>query len=76
MNYIFFYVYEIIFWIKIKEKNRATISSISRKIIVYNIETFHRNVSEIRNVTFIFQNLQKKIQKRKLKDFIHVLEYQ
>ena len=44
---------------------RATVSSITRKILEISVmESWYKNISKIRIVTFFFQNFLKKIQKR------------
>ena len=40
--------------------NRATVSSITRKIFVCHMEPWYKNISKIRNVTLISQNFQKR----------------
>ena len=62
MNFChFFYVCEN----TVVEKNwgykRETISSITWKILVYDMESGYKNIFKIRNITFIFQNLKKKL---------------
>ena len=62
---IFFYVFQNIGFEKKLDYNRATVSWISRKILGCNMEYWYRNISEIRNVTVIFQSFQTTFQKRK-----------
>ena len=54
--------------------NRATVNSITQKILVCDIESCYRNISEIRNVTSIFQNCQKIFKNSKNSE--HEYEYE
>ena len=54
--------------------DRATIGLIIRKILVSDMESCYKNISKIRNIKFIFQNIQKS--KKKLKQFIWILKNQ
>ena len=56
----FFLFFKIPFLRKNRGYNRATVSSIPRKILVCDMESWYKNISKIRNVTLIFQNFQKR----------------
>ena len=45
--------------------NRVTVNLISQKIRVSDMESCYKHISEIRNATFIFQNLPTNFLKRK-----------
>ena len=45
------------------KKNWGYFSSIARKTFVYDMKFWYKNISEIRNVTFILQNVQKRKKK-------------
>ena len=50
----------MVFEKKLRYYNHATVSSITRKILVCDIESGYKNISKIRNVTFILKNFQKR----------------
>ena len=52
--------------------NRVTVSPIIQKILVCDIESCYKDISEILNVTFSFQNLQNVFQNRKEIEKIHM----
>ena len=62
---IFFTFFKIPFLKKNWGYNRATVTSITRKILACDMKSWYKNVCKIRNVTFIFQNFQNTFQKRK-----------
>ena len=65
MNFFnFFYVFQNIVFEKKIETNRAAVSSIARKILACDMESWYEKISKIRNVTFIFQNFPKNFQRR------------
>ena len=51
---------KILFWEKNQGYNRAIVSSMTRKTLVWDMESCYKNISEVRNVTSIFQNFQKR----------------
>ena len=53
------------FWKKNRGYNR--VSSITRKILVCDMESCHKNLSKIRNIMLIVQKIQTFFQKRKKK---------
>ena len=58
MNFVnFFYVFKNTFLKKNRVHNRATVSSITEKLFVCDVEFSY--ISKIRNVAFIFQNFPK-----------------
>ena len=60
MNFFnFFYVIQNTAFVK-KKKNDATTVQLFRKILVCDMESWYNNISKIRNITFIFQNFQKR----------------
>ena len=52
---------------KIQGCNRKNVSSVTREVLEYNIKSFDKNVSKIRNVVFIFQNVEKNLKNAKNK---------
>ena len=57
MNFFnFFYVLENGFYLKNQDLNRGTVRLIIRKIFEGDVKSWHKNISKVRNVTFIFQN--------------------
>ena len=74
--YEFFQFFLRLWKYRFRKKNwgyyRATVGSITQKILVSDIESFNRNISKIRNVTFNFQNLKNNSQKRKKIGKIHM----
>ena len=66
---IFFFQFFLGFWKyclkKIKGYNRKTVSSNNRTTLGWHTEFYYKKISEIRNIRFIFQNFEKKFQKRK-----------
>ena len=63
------------FWKKNSGNNRATSSSITRKILVRDIKSYYWNIFIIRKVTFIFKIFKKKFENlEKMKKFIWILE--
>ena len=63
---IFVYVFKNAAFKKKWSYNRATFSSITRKILVRDIESWYKNMPKIRNLTFIFQKLEKKLKNFKM----------
>ena len=45
--------------------NHGTVSSNNREILRWHMESYYKTISKIRNITFIFQNFEKKFQKGK-----------
>ena len=68
---MFFVFRSTIFEKKYRGYNRATVSSITRKILVCDMESWYKNISKIRYVTFIFKLSKKKKIKnvKKIKKF-------
>ena len=50
---------------KNRDYNRAIVSPIPQKILSRDMEFWYKHISKIRKVMFIFQNFQRKLQKRK-----------
>ena len=46
--------------------NRATVSSIIQKIALFDMEFYYKNVSKIRNLTYIFRKFRKNFQRKKI----------
>ena len=44
------------FWKKNRAYNRATVSSITQKILLCDMESWYKNITNIPNVAYIFQN--------------------
>ena len=62
MNFFYFVFYiflNTVFEQKKLDCNRATVSSMTRKILVCDMEYWYQYLFKIRNVSFIFQNFQK-----------------
>ena len=80
MNFfIFFYVFQnTVFEKKKIGYNHVTVSSMNWGILVCDMESCYKNISKNRNVTFILQNLQKKIEKIQMnsKKSINLLKMQ
>ena len=52
--------------------NRATVIPIIQKILVYSMKFCYKNISEIRNVIFVFQNFQSFWKTKKIFFLIHM----
>ena len=77
MNFFnFFYVYRNTGFEKNRGYIRETFSSITQKILLYDMEYCYKNVFEIRTVTFVSQNFQKKFQRKKIKKLVWILKNQ
>ena len=74
--YMNFFNFFLLLWKYHLKKNRghyrATVSSITQKKHVSDMEFCFKNSSNIRNVTFIFQNFQKNSKGKQKIEKIHV----
>ena len=56
---IFFFVFENIDFKKNLSNNREIVNFITRKILVCGVESYYKKIHKDRNITLIFQKLEK-----------------